>query len=127
MTSHESSKPAPEPLSLVQRFVNSVDHDPFDEELETPDALRDWLPERGLMSSDDPVSEGDLRRAIEVREGLRALLLQHNGDPLDDAAVERLERAASRAGVRISFAPGGQPELVPDAVGVDGAIAHLMA
>ena len=127
MTTQETSKPAPEPLSLIQRFVNSVDYDHLDEELETPEALRAWLAERGLMSSDEPVSEGDLRRAIEVREGLRALLLQNNGEPLDEAAVERLERAASRAGVRISFAPGGEPELVPDAVGVDGAIAHLMA
>jgi predicted RNA-binding Zn ribbon-like protein len=27
----------------------------------------------------------------------------------------------------VSFAAGGQPELVPDAVGVDGAIARLMS
>jgi predicted RNA-binding Zn ribbon-like protein len=124
--SHESSKPAPEPLALVQRFVNSLDPDPYDEELETPEALRRWLAERGLMSAEEPVSEGDLRRAIDVREGLRALLLANNGEELDNAAVERLDRAASRAGVRLSFTLG-EPELVPDAVGVDGAIAQLMA
>jgi len=125
-TSHESSKPAPEPLALVQRFVNSLDLDDQDEELTTADALREWLAQRGLMSHEEPVSEGDLRRAIDVREGLRALLLAHSGEPLDETAVERLERAASRAGVRLSFS-GGDPELVPDAVGVDGAIARLMA
>jgi predicted RNA-binding Zn ribbon-like protein len=127
MTNHEASKPAPEPLALVQRFVNSLDLDHYDEELETPEALRNWLAERGLMSPDEQVSEGDLRRAIDVREGLRALLLANNGEPLDESAVERLERAASRAGVRLSFLPGHRPELVPDAVGVDGAIARLMA
>src|SRR5438874_6581412 len=122
MTNHESSKPAPEPLSLVQRFVNSLDLDHEDEELGTPQDLRDWLAERGLIGRDEGVSEGDLRRAIDVREGLRALILANNGEPLDESAVERLELAASRAGVRLSFPPGGEPELVPDAVGVDGAI-----
>ncbi|HKF80341.1 MAG TPA: CGNR zinc finger domain-containing protein [Thermoleophilaceae bacterium] len=127
MDSHESTKPAPEPLALVQRFVNSLDYDDRDEELGTPDDLRDWLAERGLMGSDEQVSEGDLRRAIDVREGLRALLLTNNGEALDGHAVERLQRAASRAGVKVSFTEEGQPELVPDAVGVDGAIGRLMA
>jgi predicted RNA-binding Zn ribbon-like protein len=126
MSNHESSKPAPEPLALVQRFVNSLDRDHHDEELESPEALGRWLAERGLMSAGEAVSEGDLRRAIDVREGLRALLLANNGKELDEAAVQRLERAASRAGVRLSFGQG-QPQLVPDAVGVDGAIARLMA
>jgi predicted RNA-binding Zn ribbon-like protein len=125
--SHEADKPAPEPLALVQRFVNSLDIDHEDEELASPETLRDWFAERGLLSSDERVSEGDLRRAIDVREGLRALLLANNGEELDEAAVERLERAASRAGVRVSFGADGQPVLVPDAVGVDGAIARLMA
>jgi predicted RNA-binding Zn ribbon-like protein len=127
MSAHEATKPAPEPLALVQRFVNSLDLDDQDEELAAPDELRAWLTERELMSADERVSEGDLRRAIDVREGLRALLLANNGEKLDEGAVERLERAASRAGVRVSFGPGGEPELVPDAVGVDGAIARLMA
>jgi predicted RNA-binding Zn ribbon-like protein len=127
MTEHESTKPAPDPLYLVQRFVNSLDIDHGDEELQTPSALRGWLAERGLLSADEAVSEGDLRRAIDVREGLRALLLANNGEELDEAAVERLERASSRAGVRVTFSEGGRPELVPDAVGVDGAIARLMA
>src|SRR5215208_2962191 len=107
--SHEASKPAPEPLSLVQRFVNSLDLDHEDEELTATESLRDWLAERDLISSDERVSEGDLRRAIDVREGLRALLLANNGEDLDEAAVARLERAASRAGVRVSFAAGGEP------------------
>jgi predicted RNA-binding Zn ribbon-like protein len=111
----------------VQRFVNSVDLEDGDEEFSTPDALRSWLVERDLMDADEEVTEGDLRRAIDVREGLRALLLANNGLPLDEAKIERLDRAASRAGVRVRFRPGATPELVPDAGGVDGAIARLMS
>jgi predicted RNA-binding Zn ribbon-like protein len=122
-----AAKTAPEPLYLVQRFVNSVDLESGEDELETPEALRDWFAERGLMETGDGVSAADLTRAIEVREGLRALLRGHNGLPLDEQAIERLDRAVGRAPVRLSFEPGRDPELVASCSGVDGAIARLMA
>ena len=65
------------------------------------------------MDAGETVSAADLRRAIDVRRGLRAVLLQNNGLPLDEERVERLDRAVRRAGVRVSFTPGHDPELVP--------------
>ena len=121
------AKSAPQPLYLVQRFVNSVDVESGEDELSSADALRDWFVERGLMDGGEPVGAADLRRAIDVREGLRAVLLHNNGHPLDEERVERLDRAVRRAGVRVRFEPGRDPELVPDAGGVDGAVARLMA
>jgi predicted RNA-binding Zn ribbon-like protein len=120
-------KTAPQPLYLVQRFLNSVDLESGEDELSSPEALRAWLAERGLMQAGEPVSKADLRRALDVREGLRTVLLANNGLPLDEEKIERLDRAVSRAGVRVRFRPGKGPELVPDAAGVDGAIARLMA
>jgi predicted RNA-binding Zn ribbon-like protein len=121
-------KRAPAPLAVLQRFVNSVSFERDEDELTSPESLRAWLVERGLMKPDEPVTEGDLRRAIDVREGLRALLFANNGHELDAAAVERLDRAASRAGVLLRFDSGdGAPSLQPEAAGVDGAIARLMA
>src|SRR5688572_26881104 len=120
-------KTAPQPLYLVQRFVNSVDLESGEDELSSPEALGAWLAERDLMQPGEPVSDGDLRRALAVREGLRAVLLANNGLPLDEERVERLDRAVSGAGVRVRFRPGRAPELVPDAAGVDGAIGRLMA
>jgi predicted RNA-binding Zn ribbon-like protein len=122
-----AAKTAPQPLYLVQRFVNSVDLETGEDELTSPDALRDWFAERGLMDAGDPVTGADLNRAVDVREGLRAVLRQNNGLPLDEKAVERLDRAVGRAAVRVRFAPGRDPELVTDASGVDGAMARLMA
>ena len=63
--------------------MNSVDLEYGDEELSSPEALGAWFAERQLMPAGEPVSEGDLRRAIEVREGLRALLPANNGTQLD--------------------------------------------
>jgi predicted RNA-binding Zn ribbon-like protein len=120
-------KTAPQPLYLVQRFVNSVDLENGEDELTGPDALREWLAERGLMSGGEPVSRADFRRAVDVREGLRSLLLANNGVPIDSGKVERLDRAVARAGVRMRFRPGAEPALEPEASGVDGALARLMA
>jgi predicted RNA-binding Zn ribbon-like protein len=120
-------KTAPAPLELVQRFVNSVDLESGEDELDGPPALRDWLAERDLIGPRERVGSADLRRALDVREGLRALLLENNGRPLDESKVERLDRAATRAGVRVSFRAGADPALVAAGAGVDGALARLLA
>jgi predicted RNA-binding Zn ribbon-like protein len=120
-------KTAPQPLYLVQRFVNSIDLESGEDELTSPEALRDWLAERGLMGAGEPVTKADLRRAVDVREGLRAVLMVNNGMPLDEDKLARLDKAVARACVRVRFRPGADPELVPEAGGVDGAIARLTA
>jgi predicted RNA-binding Zn ribbon-like protein len=120
-------KTAPKPLYLVQRFVNSVDLESGEDELSSPEALRDWFAERGLMRADERATPADLRRALDVREGLRAVLMANNGQALDVDRVERLDQAVARAGVRVRFRPDADPELVPEAGGVDGALARLMA
>ena len=125
--SQPEQKEAPGDLELVRNYVNTVDIEDDEEDLGSPDQLKEWLAGHGLMESDEPVTEGDLRRAIDVREGLRAILLANNGSPFDVSAVERLDRAASRAGLRLRFHPGGCAEFEPDATGVDGALARLLA
>jgi predicted RNA-binding Zn ribbon-like protein len=129
MTPGESipAKTAPQPLYLVQRFINSIDRETGEDELDSPEALRRWLVERELLDAGEGVSEGDLARTLDVREGLRAVLLANNGLPLDEQKVERLDRAVRGAGVRVRFRAGEAPELVPDSAGVDGAMARLMA
>ncbi|HEV2875207.1 MAG TPA: CGNR zinc finger domain-containing protein [Thermoleophilaceae bacterium] len=120
-------KTAPAPLHLVQRFVNSVDLETGEDELTSPEALRDWLAERGLMGTDEAVRKADLRRAVDVREGLRALLLANSGLPVDSERIERLDAAVAHAGMRMRFRAGSEPALEPDAGGVDGALGRLMA
>jgi len=120
-------KTAPQPLELVQRFVNSVDLESGEDELTDPGALRGWLTERGLIGPGERVTQADLARAIDVREGLRALLMANNGLAIDEERVARLDRASARAGVRVVFRPGSEPELAPEGKGVDGAIGSLLA
>jgi predicted RNA-binding Zn ribbon-like protein len=120
-------KTAPEPLRLVQRFVNSLDLEDGEDELGSPQALRAWLAERELIATRASVGPADLRRALDVREGLRALLLRNNGLEFDPDKVERLDRAAAHAGVRVSFSAAAEPTLAPAGDGVDAALARLLA
>src|SRR2546428_3061273 len=61
-------------LGLVQAFVNSVDLEPGVEELRDLNSLEAWLVAKGLMGSDEPVHETDLKNAVAVREAMRGVI-----------------------------------------------------
>ena len=130
-TPHESSRePAPGDLAVVQAFVNTLDSDDGFQQFELlnqPADLERWLRDRGLIERGARLGPADLRRAIELRQALRALLLANNGAPLDPGAVDALNGAAGRAHSSFRFDDAGSAELVPAARGLDGAIARLLA
>ena len=118
---------APEPLRLVQRFVNTVDIENGVEELDTPAALATTLAEIGASDVRLACGEPDLARALELREALRHLLLANNGlaaGPADHAAFER---AARTAHLDVRFDEHGAARLVAAAPGVDGALGGIVA
>src|SRR3954463_15049490 len=85
-TPHESSRePAPGDLAVVQAFVNTLDSDDGFRQFELltePADLERWLRDRGLLERSARLGPPDLRRAVELREALRALLLANNGGPV---------------------------------------------
>jgi predicted RNA-binding Zn ribbon-like protein len=124
---YDVPKAAPQPLRLVQEFVNTVDLENRREWLARPADLLAWGSERGLI---DPATESigvaGLRRAFEVREALRTLIRANNlGAPVGEAR-EVLAGAAARARLTIDF-ESETPELVPLARGVDGLLGHILA
>jgi predicted RNA-binding Zn ribbon-like protein len=119
---------APGQLEQVRAFVNTVDLEQGTEELESEEGLRAWLVATGLGRPPVTVSAEDLRRALELREAIRAILLAHNGEaavPAGPAAV--LDETARRAGLRIRFEADGGTTIEPDSGGVDGALGTLLA
>src|SRR5215211_3884377 len=112
---------APEPLRLVQLLLNSRDAENGIEWLSSPAELRGWLAERGHRTA---VGEDDVRRVVRVREALRELTLENNGHDFDPGTREVLEREATRAPLRVSFA---EPRLVPAANGVDAFLGEVFA
>ena len=73
------------------------------------------------------MSDADLARALDVREGLRALLHGAQRRAARRRAVAKLDRVARRMPVHVCFGEDAQPELVADSGGVDGALARLLA
>jgi len=119
--------PAPGDLGLIQSFVNTswdLDHD-GEEELRSPRELAAWLSERRLLGSGTKLTTADLRRALDVREGLRALLFVNNGATLDEAAIERLNRALGRTALAVRFEADTGPELASRGRDLDAALGSL--
>jgi predicted RNA-binding Zn ribbon-like protein len=116
--------PAPGRLAYVQAFLNTfwdLDRPHGGEVWSAPAAYGAWLAQRGFHGQ---VAHGDLQRALEVRETLRALCLaNHDGRDVSRtvAALDRLSRAlAPGAGLAPNLATGA---LEPTADGPDAACA----
>lgn len=122
-------EPAPGRLGLVQAFLNSF-HDIGEEfgkdQFSDPQALGEWFSGRGLPIDPAQVSRAELRRALAVRTGLRALLIANNGGTPDAEAVAELDAATERASFGVRLAQN-RAELVPHAPGVDGALAVVLS
>ncbi|MHB8596168.1 MAG: CGNR zinc finger domain-containing protein [Ktedonobacteraceae bacterium] len=126
--SGEQSKTAPGQLALIQALVNTQYGQArrAHVELTTPEQLRAWLVAHRLLAEGLPVTEGDFRRVVQMREALRSFLRMNTG--VEDTAVqiELLNTLASNAPLTVRFQQNGLPELKPDIAGVDGVIAHLI-
>jgi hypothetical protein len=124
----EQSKAAPGSLALVQALVNTQYGQGRREhvELRSPEQLRAWLVGHGLLADSTPVTEGDFRRVLLLREALRGLLRANNdiGTPVSQEEV--LNHLASNAPLTVRFHVDGLPTLEPDIAGVDGVLARLI-
>jgi predicted RNA-binding Zn ribbon-like protein len=123
----DEAKPAPMPLLLVQAFVNTWDADHGTDLLADGERAGGWLREAGLLRGTAALSPGELRRAREVREEIRALLAR-NGTGLSPAPAElhAVDGLAAGARFRLSVDPSGQLHLGAAGGGVDGALSELL-
>jgi predicted RNA-binding Zn ribbon-like protein len=119
--------PAPDPLVLVQDFVNSQEVEDEIEHLDSPEALADWLVTHGLAPEGTKVTARDLERVRAAREALRSVLLANNGEPLDPVAVDVLNAVAARVRLAPRFDVEGHVMVAGEGSGVDGALAQIVA
>lgn len=126
-----SLKPAPGPLVTVQEFVNSKNVMRGLDRLADPGAASAWLVARGLLEETEVLGEPDRRRLIDFREGLRDLLLAHNGGAGEEGAlsgIETLNDLAETSPVRVVFGQDGEPQLRPEARGgATGVMGRVLA
>jgi predicted RNA-binding Zn ribbon-like protein len=120
-------RPAPEPLLLVQAFVNTMDLEKGTDLLAGAGTGNEWLHISGLLARDATAGPGDLRAAREAREAIRALIARNGGGP--DPAGEDLSplRAAARSSrPRLVIGPAGVIGLEAGNGGLADALARLL-
>jgi predicted RNA-binding Zn ribbon-like protein len=116
----------PAAVRLIRDFVNTFEPQIDDESWTSPDSLRDWFAQQGLLAADARLSEGDLGVAVTIREGLRAVLLGHAGHHADPAAIDQLNRALGGAPVALRFADDGHALVATRDAPLHRALAGLV-
>lgn len=125
----DALKPAPEPLRLLQRFVNTKSLLRGYDLLDSPESFGKWLVECGYSPSEVDLGGEQLNSLRVLREGLREVLTAHNlgPTPQTEQAVSELNQTLESEALHIGFAPSGRPQLVSSSAGVEGLREDLMA
>jgi predicted RNA-binding Zn ribbon-like protein len=120
--------PAPDELELVRSFLSLHDHEQGDPDGVPPslESLRWWLGARDLLPPEEHARDQDLAWALRVRDALTAKVRESMGEPRDEEATARLNRAAEEAGVRVCFGCADGDAIHVEAGGVRGAIGRIL-
>jgi predicted RNA-binding Zn ribbon-like protein len=119
---------APGRLELLQRFINSYNHDfpPEWDRIGTAERAYAWLQQKRLVAPADRISDADAARLRELREAMRALALANHGGPSAAAATHVIRSVAGTAALSVAIDDAGRTALQPARRGVDGAVATLL-
>jgi hypothetical protein len=125
-TDVDTTPPAPGDLELVRAFVSLHDHVYGTKDSLPPseDTIAWWLADRGLIGTQEPPSEADLRWAAQILEALRSLVHENMGADRDPDAIRTLDAGAREAGLSLRF---GEDGLVPSIGGLRGAVGRILA
>lgn len=114
----------PDALWLVESYLNSIDVESGEDELDSLDRFRRWLGDHRRSAAAATATEADLSLARELRHQLREVLHAH-GDGRAGGS-ERLDRLA--AGIPLRARPvGDEWVLAPVAGGVPGLLGEVLA
>jgi predicted RNA-binding Zn ribbon-like protein len=119
---------APGRLELLQRFLNSWNHDlpPDWDRLGTRQKAQSWVRQHGLVRPGTRVSSADSARLRALREAIRALIVANadgNGDPSSAATIRDTSPTSELV---VTIDERGRTRLEPNRAGVDGAVAILL-
>jgi predicted RNA-binding Zn ribbon-like protein len=119
----DETKPAPMPLLVVQSFVNTWEGDSGVDLLDDPVEGPRWLQRAGLAHGSDV----DLAMAREIRESVRALLVQNSGgEAAGPDHLRSLQALARRTSLRPVVRDDGGVDIQADGDGWPGLVALLL-
>jgi predicted RNA-binding Zn ribbon-like protein len=119
---------APGRLELLQRFINSYNHDlPLEwDRIGTPKRAQAWLREKRLVAAGDRISDVDAASLRELREAMRALAIANQGGQSGAAAADVIRRVSAAAQLSVVIDDTGRTALEPAGRGIDRAVATLL-
>ena len=119
---------APGRLELLQRFINSYNHElPREwDRLGTSETARTWLRQKRLVGPGDRIADADAVRLRELREAIRTLAIANQGNQPTAAAADVVRSSSRTAQLNVAIDDSGRVALVPAGRGVDGAVATLL-
>jgi predicted RNA-binding Zn ribbon-like protein len=119
---------APGRLELLQRFINTYNHDfpPEWDRIGNKAKAQAWLDDNQLVAPGDRIAEADAALLRELREAIRTLAIANLHGRPPAKATDFIDEAARTARLRVAVDSAGQTALEPDPGGVDGAMATLL-
>ncbi len=109
----DGPKHAPEPLLLVESFVNTRDLDLDTDLLAETGPANMWLRQAGLLGADQAAGVGDLQDTRAIREGIRGLLTHSGGGPAPGDAELSPLRALAASPLQLGISPHGRIDVTP--------------
>ncbi len=120
--------PAPAPLDLVQDFVNTEIPEWGRDDIGTPEHLRAWLRERGLLDVEATVEPDTFVAARSLRAALRELaFLNTVGEPLGEEQRARLDAVLAGHPLVVEVGAQGRLAMAAAGSGASRALAALVA
>ena len=119
---------APGRLELLQRFINSHNHDLPGEwdRLGTQQKAQAWLRQKGLVEPDVRISAADAARLRKLREAIRSLAVANAEGRRDAASADIVRKASRTARLNVAIDDAGRTILEADQPGANGAVATLL-
>jgi len=123
----DESKPAPEPLVLVQTLVNTVELPDGSDRLADPADARPWLVDNHLLAPHAELADADLDLVRAVREALRAMLVYNaGGPPPNKTALAVLHSVAEGGTARADLGDDGEVRLSAHGDSVRDRLVELL-
>lgn len=110
----------PQALWLVESYLNSINVETSQDDLESIERFRRWLDDHGRTTA--TVTQDDLELAVALRDELRQVVrAHHDGDPHNSPVLDDL---AARIPLRVRFPSAASPGAAgPSAAAGPGAAA----
>ncbi len=96
------------------------------ERLASPLQLSRWLAHRGLVPAGTQMQAADLKRALDLRQGLRGLLAANRGAEIPAKAFDRLDAAIGDTQFQLRFDYDGSVGLETTPQTFDAALAKIL-